>query len=117
MVCGEGEQWLALCDGSGVDSILGDRWSRWGRPGRRVREVITLPKESRYEIHVGKWGAYFHDKANMDDLSLIEVCSLLNAFVPVSVEMKDVCPECRRPKGEGAGYWCYECSLLAGIVE
>jgi len=71
-------------------------------------------KENRYEIRSGKWGAFFHDRFKDKDLALTEVCALLNTFTPETVE--DICLECHRPAGEGAGHWCYKCSLLAGLV-
>jgi len=40
---------------------------------------LLLP-ESRYSIKTGRFGAYFHDKQKNHDLTLPEVCSLLNVF-------------------------------------
>ena len=71
---------------------------------------------TRYSIKTGKFGAYFHDRNDGRSLTLSEVCSLLNVFAPQGGDLTDIYPECRRPHGEGVGYWCYECSLLAGIV-
>ena len=38
---------------------------------------------NRFEVRYGKWGAYFHDTYNNEDLPLEIVVDLLNQLYPV----------------------------------
>lgn len=66
----------------------------------------------RYRIKCGKFGTYFYDSTDDQELTLQDVLRILNR----ARNLEEICSECDKELGKGATDYCYSCCLHEGLI-